>query len=377
MILALLLAIQTAARPTPVVLETPEGAREPQLAITGNGDRDRDVYATFGTKTGIYVSRSADDGRTFDRPVLVANVGSLALGMRRGPRIATPRRTVVVTAIAGEQGGGRDGDLICWRSENQGKTWQKGATINHAAGSAREGLHAIAQDQNGLLYSVWIDLETGSPRVLGSFSRTDGATWTAPVVIQGESAAICPCCAPAVSFLDDGRTIVVMWRSQVDGARDLVLATSSDHGKTFGPPQRVGAGTWKIDACPMDGGSLDWKYGTQDVAIQRAGKIYLPVGDKVDSPVGEGIQPWIAHALFSEASTYVVWLRSRGGPLELKKLEHDGSRESELDSVANDPVVVSVANESLGTLVLAAWESGDMEKPKLVVARVDEGPAKR
>ena len=36
----------------------------------------------------------------------------------------------------------------------------------------------------------------------------------------------------------------------------MYLTTSADHGQTFTAPQRLGRGTWKIDACPMDGGAV-------------------------------------------------------------------------------------------------------------------------
>ncbi len=375
MILALLLAIQTAAPPTPVVLETPEGAREPQLAISGKRDRDRTVCATFGTKNGVYVARSTDDGKSFGPPVLVADVESLALGMRRGPRVAIPLDSVVVTAIAGEKGGGRDGDLLCWRSADAGKTWQTGARINSAAGSAREGLHAMAQDPYGRrLCTVWIDLETGSPRILGSFSP-DGATWGTPFVVEGDSNSICPCCTPSVSFGVDG-DVVVMWRSQSEGTRDLVISASSDSGKLFTRPRKVSQATWKIASCPMDGGAIDWKFGTPCIALQREGKVYYSLGD-LDSLLGEGEQPWITSSRPEKSGLRVVYLKKRGGPLVLWKFRNDGPVTLDLDSVANDPVVVSAENTYLETLVLAAWESGDVANPKLVVARIEEDAAKK
>ncbi|KAJ3054740.1 hypothetical protein HK102_011471, partial [Quaeritorhiza haematococci] len=47
-----------------------------------------------------------------------------------------------------------------------------------------------------------------------------------------------------------------MWRNSLKGARDLFLADSSDGGRTFSPAEKLGRGTWPLNACPMDGGAV-------------------------------------------------------------------------------------------------------------------------
>lgn len=107
--------------------------RQPQAAIDEQGQ----VYIAYGSKNEIYCSISADGGNSYSDPVLVGQVKNLSLGMRRGPRIAVADGTVVVSAIGGDLGGGKDGDLQAWRSVDRGKSWQGPVRVNDVAGSAR------------------------------------------------------------------------------------------------------------------------------------------------------------------------------------------------------------------------------------------------
>lgn len=50
--------------------------------------------------------------------------------------------------------------------------------------------------------------------------------------------------------------IAVMFRNAIEGARDLYLTRSHDGGRMFEPAARLGSGTRKLEACPMDAG--DW-----------------------------------------------------------------------------------------------------------------------
>jgi hypothetical protein len=112
---------------------------QPQLAVRGT-----QVALTFGSAQTVYVAISEDAARTFAAPVAVSSSGELALGMRRGPRVAYSRDALVVSAIVGSEGHGKDGDVVAWRSTDGGKTWSRPVRVNDVAGSAREGLHAMA-----------------------------------------------------------------------------------------------------------------------------------------------------------------------------------------------------------------------------------------
>jgi len=74
------------------------------------------TYLTFGQGSTITVLGSTDQGVTFGAPSEIQVAGKMALGMRRGPRIAASRDAVIVTAVVGARGGGADGDVVLYRS---------------------------------------------------------------------------------------------------------------------------------------------------------------------------------------------------------------------------------------------------------------------
>jgi hypothetical protein len=226
------------------VVTTIPNARQPQVAVSTSGK----VFLTFGAKNAIYCCVSVDGGDSFGSPVKVSEEGHLALGMRRGPRIAATKDSIVITAICGQQGGGKDGDVLAWRSRDEGRTWQGPVRINSVAGAAREGLHHLTASADGLLYCVWNDLRT--PRqmpIYGALSKDGGATWTDEKVVYAcPEGSICPCCQPVAAFDPQGK-LHVMWRNQLAGSRDMYLTTSADGGRSFAAAQKLGQGTWQLD----------------------------------------------------------------------------------------------------------------------------------
>ncbi len=135
--------------------------RQPQAAVDPTGK----VYLVFGAENSIYCAISDDGGKSYRKPSKIADAGVMSLGMRRGPRIAASEKTIVVVAVGGEQGHGRDGDLLTWRSTDGGKTWLEGAHVNGVPSSAHEGLHHLAVSPDGTFYCVWLDLREQKTQV--------------------------------------------------------------------------------------------------------------------------------------------------------------------------------------------------------------------
>ena len=166
--------------------------RQPQLAIQG-----RQVALTFGAGNAIYFASSRDSGATWTKPIPVFSGGQLALGMRRGPRIAISGDAIVISAVVGVKGKGADGDLVAWRSVDGGRTWASGKTVNDVPSSAREGLHAMAAGGNNTLFATWLDLRKKGTRLYGSVSHDGGASWSANrLVYESPSGTVCQCCHP-------------------------------------------------------------------------------------------------------------------------------------------------------------------------------------
>ena len=160
--------------------------REPQIAISG-----KLTALAFGSGSNIFVAASSDYGATFAKPVRIAEAPVVPLTRHRGPRIAISRATIVVTAVVGENeakgehshGLPADGDLMAWRSTDQGHTWSKPVRVNDVAAAPREGLHTLAADNDGNLFAAWLDLREQGTRLYGAWSSDSGATWSKNVKI--------------------------------------------------------------------------------------------------------------------------------------------------------------------------------------------------
>jgi hypothetical protein len=322
-------------------------AREPQVAVSPSGQ----VFVTYGVGNDLYCATSADGGRTFGPPREVGTGGVLSLGMRRGPRIAATSQAVMIAAIAGAQGKGADGDVVAWRSTDGGQTWSGPRRVSDIDGSAREGLHALAAGPKGELYCVWNDnRETGRMAIFGARSDDGGLSWSPSVkVYQAPEGPICPCCHPSAAFAPDG-TLLVMWRNALQGARDMYLTRSTDGGQTFGPAEKQGGGTWRIDACPMDGGSIvAGPDGRTETVWMREFSVFRSRPGQPEDRIGPGIQAWAAPG---PGGAYVAWLVGRPGRLLLQVPGEEAP--TALAEKANDPVVGS-ALDGRGPVILA-WE---------------------
>ncbi len=285
--------------------ETPKlEYRQPQLAVSA-----KMVAMTFGAGNGVYFSASTDKGATFSKPVQVAEPGKLSLGRHRGPRVAITDSAIVISAVAGEKGGGADGDLIAWRSTDGGKAWSQPVKINDVAGSAREGLHAMAAG-GGVLFAAWLDLRDKGTKLYGAFSDNGGATWSRNILVyESPEGTICQCCHPSL-LVDRTGTIHAMFRNALGGARDMYVARSRDRGRTFTAAEKQGTGTWPLNACPMDGGGLAiTPQGNLATSWRRDREIFLTPEAGREISLGTGKDPSIAAGT---DGIYAAWSSGHG-----------------------------------------------------------------
>lgn len=322
--------------------------KQPQVAIDSKGA----IHVAYGVENEIRYCRSEDNGESFSSSASLPAVHSLSLGMRRGPRIAAAKSAICVTAIGGKQGKGRDGDILASRSTDGGKTWNGPRAVNEIAGSAREGLHAMAAGGGDTICCVWLDLRSGKTEIMASVSTNAGETWgTNTLVYRSPDGSVCECCHPSVAIDSNGK-VVVLWRNSLKGARDMYLATSDDSGKTYSKAQKLGAGTWPLNACPMDGGAVSVDSAGKFVTTWRRDKtVFLfGEGDLEERNLGQGEQPWV---VATAEGPFAVWLKKRGDAALL--ISPGTTSAVELAPHARDPVL-AIGPRGRGPLI-AAWET--------------------
>jgi|HubBroStandDraft_6_1064221.scaffolds.fasta_scaffold51373_3 hypothetical protein len=317
--------------------------RQPQLAAGPD-----QVVVTFGSGTAIYFASSDDGGHRFSLPVKVANPTVLALGRHRGPRVNLLPGAIVISAVVDR------GNLVSWRSTDRGKTWTGPAAVTDTPGAAQGGFHAISSDQHGNLYAAWLDSRASGARVYGSQSKDGGLTWSRNVQIYASpDGTVCDCCTPSVA-IDEGGEIWVMFRNVLDGDRDLYLTHSTD-GLAFAPAQRLGLGSWPLDACPMDGGGLVAAGGHIVSAWRREEDLFIAEPGHPEYRMGQGKDVAIT---VSPSGTYVMWSGAKG----LRVWKTGAETSVAIGREGAYPALITLPDGA----VLAAWEhNGAIEIEKI------------
>lgn len=243
-------------------------------------DKANGLHVVYGSGDSIMYTFSNDDGKTFGAPALVAVLPKLAASHTRGPQIAATANGVLVTACNAL------GNIFCYRKEASGP-WSNEIRVNDMDTVAKENLMALSADGENA-FAVWLDLRDGHNRIYGSKSEDGGKTWLKNNLIYASpDTTVCECCKPSVVMKDN--TVYVMFRNWLKGARDMYISSSADGGNTFAKAQKLGAGTWKLNACPMDGGGLALGADNRLQTVwYRNGTIYAGERGNEETEIGKG-----------------------------------------------------------------------------------------
>lgn len=324
--------------------------RQPAIASAPNL-----TAIVFGSADSIWLSTSKDNGSHFSAPRQVAQAPALALGKHRGPRVVISGSNLIVTAIYGATSGDSSkGDLMAWRSRNEGRSWSGPVVVNDVPGDAREGLHALAGTPDGTLAVAWLDLRSPGTRIVGAYSRDGGQKWSRNVLLYASSGGtVCQCCAPSIAFSRDGPA-TVMFRNVAGESRDL-YTLHWEPGKPPTEPQRVGTGSWRLNACPMDGGGIAQRGNEIATAWRRDKTVYMTEAGNEEVAIGEGKDVAVA---MGSRGVYAAWTGAHG--LEL----HEPGQKT---PTFLSPSGTFAAMTTLpGGSIFIAWEENGRIKTKIV-----------
>jgi hypothetical protein len=246
----------------------------PNVAI----DSKKNVHIVFGVNDSIMYVTSTNSGKSFSKPRLVAELPGLFASAMRGPQITGTASGVVITACT------KEGNIYSFAL--QGAGWTK-ARVNEVDDNAKEALMALGADGHKV-FAAWLAVKSPKGQyIYGTQSHDGGKTWEKNVLVyDSPDQTVCECCKPSVALKDN--KIYVMFRNWMEGNRDLYLAESGD-GHKFGKIQKLGNGSWKLNACPMDGGGLAVNdQGIVQTVWRREGKIYASVPANPEKEIGEG-----------------------------------------------------------------------------------------
>lgn len=269
--------------------------QQPNISVDSKGH----VRMVYGYADKIYCMTSTDNGLNFSQAVLVAEVKGMHLGNTRGPQIASSKQFSIISAID------KSGSIHSFRLDHLKGVWSSAGNINDKPGSAVEGLMAITADKEDNFYATWLDIRQGGKNnIYFSTFSTKAKKWsTNSLVYQSPDQHVCECCRPNIAV--DKSNVVIGFRNWLMGSRDIYYSVSNDKGKSFKSAEKSGSGTWRLNACPMDGGGLAIDAsGRVSAAWRRDGDIYYWEQNKQERKLASGRDVSMVR---SKAHTYVAW----------------------------------------------------------------------
>ena len=140
--------------------------------------------------------------------------------------------------------------------------------------------------------------------------------------------------------------VAATWRNWLGGSRDLFMATSLD-GRSFSEAQKLGTGTWKLDACPMDGGSIAFAPAGKWLAVwRRNSTVLVSAPDLPEKQLAtNAAQPVVAYL---GKAPLILW--ETGGGISLQRGAEPPMRFADH---ARSPSIAGGPNSAV-----VAWESG-------------------
>ena len=279
------------------------------------------LFPDFGQKLEQPRAAVAADGAgEFSAPTVARAVPDIAVGLRRGPRVAVTDQAIVVSYMESRFDGKKSHgsrDLLVLRSTDRGQTWSLPKRVNSVEHSAAEGLHSLAATRGGKVGVLWLD-PRGEPKGMKLWfaeSKDDGASFGPDAVVyRSPSGAVCECCHPSLAYGADGLP-VALWRNSLAGDRDLFVATSTP-AKPLSDIKPAGQGHWKLAGCPMDGGDLALADGKPITIWRRESQVFVSRRVGEEEKLGDGEQPALA---IGPRGAFAAW--QEGAQLVARDLE--------------------------------------------------------
>jgi len=319
--------------------------QQPNIGIDAKGI----IRMVYGNGEKIYCLSSTNNGGSFSDPVLVGELKRMHLGHTRGPQIASSKNYSIITAID------KDGTVHSYKLNHQNNKWAKTSNVNDSKGSAMEGLMAVTADKEDNFYAVWLDIRTDKKNNI-FFSSINGrsAAWTKNLMVyKSPDEHVCECCKPNISF-NNGR-LVIGFRNWLMGSRDIYYAVSTNKGKSFSNPEKSGTGTWRLNACPMDGGGLAIsESGITSTAWRRNSDVYYWAENQPEQKVGTGRDVSMAQ---SKINTVLSWQEKN----KIKVMDLKKERTTEIGNGIS-PRVYTLANGK----IICVWEDDKIVRYKVI-----------
>ena len=234
--------------------------------------RDGRLHAAWIEKNGVQgevktAAISADHSAVAQVSVNPPGAGPEAVHQSPGFAIGVDGEQFVTWSSANKTPGALfASDLRLARLDSGGARVQPPVQVNDDGLAISHTFEHVIAGKNGEIYVAWLDgrnKDRSGAGIMFACSQDHGATVGKNLVLDGMA---CPCCRPMLAQAPDG-SLWVAWRKTFEGnVRDIVVARSTDQGRTFSPPTVVSRDGWVFDACPHRGPSI---------AFDGRGRLYI------------------------------------------------------------------------------------------------------
>ena len=224
-------------------------------------------FEKSGDVPALKTVRISDSGKVVGEAIRVNPVGIEPDALHQAPGLAAGMNNqLFMTWSTAREGGMFAADLQLTRSIDGGVTFERPVPVNDDGQAINHSFESLLADRRGHVYLTWLDSRNKDKSGAGAIfacSRDSGKSVGANITIDGMA---CPCCRPMMVLAPNGN-LWATWRKTFDGnVRDIVLAKSTDQGRTFSRPILVQRDGWVFPACPHRGPS---------VAFDRLGRLYI------------------------------------------------------------------------------------------------------
>jgi hypothetical protein len=340
--------LRFAGAPRPAAPGAAEPGSAPTVAVAPDGRRAVAwVTAPGGGADGrLRVAVADAAGRPLAPPAELRDpLGPVEPHGEAPPKVAFgPGGAVYALWVVGKEVPGRRFPLSALRfarSADGGRTWGAPASVtDRPQPFGSFNFHSLQAAGGDTVFAAWLDGRDGQSATYLARSTDGGRTWGRNVRVSPPGRPSCPCCRTAVAA-GRGDTVYAAWRDVAPGdVRQVVVARSADGGRTWAAPVAAQRDGWVFGGCPHAGPSL---------AVDTAGRVHVA---------------WWSGR---EGAAGVFYARSDDG----------GAR-------FGTPVPLGVAGFSrpahaqlalAGARVVAAWDDGTAEVPRVLVRVSRDGGA--
>lgn len=249
----------------------------PAIAVNKKGD----IYITWhDNKNGnndIFIVKSRDGGKSFEKPARVDDTGNEVSGQIY-PTIAIDGNSRVYAAWYDFRNG--NSDIYFAKSNDSGKTFSRNIKVNFGddeGATTGQNSPSIAASKKGDVYLAWEDKRnprTGSDIYFARMAQ-NGDGFEDNIHIDDEAAENNSQNYPTIA-VNENSLIVIAWDDDRSGFSDIYLSYSMDNGRSFSKNIGLGIKNEKHRTAPS-------------IAVDKEGNIYLIYQEREKEKKGNDI----------------------------------------------------------------------------------------